>query len=158
MTGSKVAVDNALNPAWRDSIVHLIVSQSWNESLPSDLREQVMFNMTYGKGHALRQLAPNTGCYVNEVKQWPFLLSPHLDKRRYDSFPQWLTALYPRPTHTNQTGNHRFLGRTTPGFMQSSAAMIPRVYFGVVIVLVVRRGPRRRTEGCVLPFEAGWVN
>ncbi|GFF31211.1 FAD binding domain protein [Aspergillus udagawae] len=70
MTGSKVAVDNALNPAWRDSIVHLIVSQSWNESLPSDLREQVMFNMTYGKGHALRQLAPNTGCYVNEANPY----------------------------------------------------------------------------------------
>ncbi|KAG2006452.1 hypothetical protein GB937_008740 [Aspergillus fischeri] len=67
MTGSKVAVDNALNPAWRDSVVHLIVSQRWNESLPMALREQAVHNMTYGKGYALRQLAPDTGCYVNEA-------------------------------------------------------------------------------------------
>lgn len=34
-------------------------------------------------------------------------------------------------------------------YMQSRAAMIPRVCFGVVTVLVVRRGSRE-TEDCVL--------
>lgn len=67
MTGSATPVDNALNTAWRDSVVHLIVQQSWNESLPSALAEQTIYNMTYGRGYALRQLAPDTGCYFNEV-------------------------------------------------------------------------------------------
>ncbi|GKZ16856.1 hypothetical protein AbraIFM66951_006348 [Aspergillus brasiliensis] len=67
MTGSSTPVNNALTTAWRDSVVHLIVSQSWNESLPSTLAEQTIYNMTYGRGYALRQLAPDTGCYFNEA-------------------------------------------------------------------------------------------
>ncbi|KAF0326720.1 FAD binding domain protein, partial [Colletotrichum asianum] len=35
MTISQVPVDNALNPAWRDSVVHLITSQSWTDSTPN---------------------------------------------------------------------------------------------------------------------------
>ena len=70
MTGSSTPVDNALNTAWRDSVVHLIVQQSWNESLPSALAEQTIYNMTYGRGYALRQLAPDTGCYFNEVSSF----------------------------------------------------------------------------------------
>ncbi|PYI03591.1 FAD/FMN-containing dehydrogenase [Aspergillus sclerotiicarbonarius CBS 121057] len=70
MTGSSLQVDNALHPAWRDSVVHLIVSQGWNQSLPSALAEQVIHNMTYEKGYALRQLAPDTGCYVNEANSY----------------------------------------------------------------------------------------
>ncbi|RAK98770.1 uncharacterized protein BO80DRAFT_479249 [Aspergillus ibericus CBS 121593] len=70
MTGSRIPVDNALNPAWRDSVVHWIVSQSWNQSIPVPVAEQVVYNMTYGKGYALRQLAPDTGCYLNEANPY----------------------------------------------------------------------------------------
>ncbi|RDK43383.1 FAD/FMN-containing dehydrogenase [Aspergillus phoenicis ATCC 13157] len=79
MTGSSTPVDNALNTAWRESVVHLIVQQSWNESLPSALAEQTIYNMTYGRGYALRQLAPDTGCYFNEAN--PFE-------------PEWQTSFF----------------------------------------------------------------
>ena len=68
MTGSRAPVGNALNPAWRDSVVHIITSQSWDESLTPTVADQVVHNMTYQKGYALRQLAPDTGAYFNEVR------------------------------------------------------------------------------------------
>lgn len=68
MTGSRTPVDNALNTAWRDSVVHIITSQSWDESLPPAVADQVVHNMTYQKGYALRQLARDTGAYFNEVR------------------------------------------------------------------------------------------
>ncbi|GAB1209142.1 hypothetical protein APSETT445_007908 [Aspergillus pseudonomiae] len=67
MTGSRTPVDNALNPAWRDAVVHIITSQSWDESLTTAVADQAIHNMTYQKGYALRQLAPDTGAYFNEV-------------------------------------------------------------------------------------------
>ena len=67
MIGSTKPVDNALNPAWRDSIVHIITSQSWNDSLPEQTADETRREMTHGKGYALRQLAPDTGAYYNEV-------------------------------------------------------------------------------------------
>lgn len=68
MTGSKKPVDNALNPAWRDSIVHVITTQSWDDTLSDDLTTKATHDMTYKRGYALRQLAPDTGAYFNEVR------------------------------------------------------------------------------------------
>jgi hypothetical protein len=68
MTGSRTPVDNALNPAWRDSVVHIVTSQSWDESLTPAVADQVVHNMTYQKGYSLRQLTPDTGAYFNEVR------------------------------------------------------------------------------------------
>ncbi|KAE8422984.1 hypothetical protein BDV36DRAFT_279501 [Aspergillus pseudocaelatus] len=70
MTGSKVPVDNALNPAWRDTVVHLISSQSWDDSLPQSIADQTIEDVTYIKGYALRQLAPGTGAYFNEANRY----------------------------------------------------------------------------------------
>ncbi|OGM44436.1 FAD binding domain protein [Aspergillus bombycis] len=94
MTGSRTPVDNALNPAWRDAVVHIITSQSWDESLPPPVADQVVHNMTYQKGYALRQLAPDTGAYFNEANanepnwQWSFFGSGYARlqaiKQKYD--------------------------------------------------------------------------
>ncbi|RJE24366.1 FAD binding domain protein [Aspergillus sclerotialis] len=78
MTGSKKPVDNALNPAWREAIVHVITGQSWDDTLSDDLAAKAVYDMTYKRGYALRQLAPDTGAYVNEANpnepdwQWSF--------------------------------------------------------------------------------------
>ncbi|KAB8069122.1 hypothetical protein BDV29DRAFT_161738 [Aspergillus leporis] len=78
MTGSRKPVDNALNPAWRDSIVHVITTQSWDDTLSDDLATKAIHDMTFKRGYALRQLAPDTGAYVNEANtnepdwQWSF--------------------------------------------------------------------------------------
>ena len=73
MTGSKISVDNALNPAWREAVVHVITGQSWDDTLSDDLAAKAVHDMTYKRGYALRQLAPDTGAYVNEVR--PFFRS-----------------------------------------------------------------------------------
>ncbi|PLB51463.1 FAD-binding domain-containing protein [Aspergillus steynii IBT 23096] len=67
MTGSRVPVDNALNPAWRDSVMHLIVSQNWDQSVPSAVADKVKHNMAHQRGAVLRRLAPETGAYFNEA-------------------------------------------------------------------------------------------
>jgi len=74
MTASKMPVDNALNPAWRDSVVHIITTQSWDDTLPQDIAHRTIEEMTYDKGYALRQLAPDSGAYYNEVSAWKSFL------------------------------------------------------------------------------------
>ncbi|KAJ5681032.1 hypothetical protein N7536_012171 [Penicillium majusculum] len=94
MTASDIPVDNALNPAWRDSSVHIITTQTWDDTLPHDLREQAIHDMTFKRGYALRKLAPDTGAYFNEANsyepnwQWSFWGSNyprlHAIKQKYD--------------------------------------------------------------------------
>lgn len=67
MTVSKVPVDNALNPVWRETAVHLITKQQWDDTLPENVANETIHEMTYGKGYALRRLAPDSGAYINEV-------------------------------------------------------------------------------------------
>jgi hypothetical protein len=71
MTIGKKPADNALNPVWRDTVVHLISEQNWNDTLPSDVAEKTIDNMIWDKGYALRQLAPDSGAYINEVSSFP---------------------------------------------------------------------------------------
>ncbi|KAF5514854.1 putative FAD-linked oxidoreductase [Colletotrichum fructicola] len=68
MTISQVPVDNALNPAWRDSVVHLITSQSWTDSTPNTTVSTLVNEMTYNKLNILRELNPETGTYLNEKR------------------------------------------------------------------------------------------
>jgi len=57
----------SLNPAWRNTIVHLIVVSSWPDGIPQDLIDTVYFDITYKKTEALRKLSPETGAYFNEA-------------------------------------------------------------------------------------------
>ncbi|RSL93328.1 hypothetical protein CDV31_014764 [Fusarium ambrosium] len=50
MTASSVAVDNALNPAWRDTVLHLIAKESWKDSLPYTQANAALDDMTNVKG------------------------------------------------------------------------------------------------------------
>ncbi|KAK1138616.1 hypothetical protein N8T08_002146 [Aspergillus melleus] len=78
MTVGKTPVDSALNPAWRDTVVHLITGQHWDDTLSEDIANETVYDMTYDKGYALRQLAPDSGAYINEANsyepnwQWSF--------------------------------------------------------------------------------------
>lgn len=49
-------------------MVHYIVSASWDDSLPEDQAKQAQDDMTNHRGYALRQLAPDSGAYWNEVR------------------------------------------------------------------------------------------
>ena len=67
MTISHRNVDSALNPAWREAAVHLISSVSWDDQLPESDVEKAISVVTNETGYALRQLAPDSGVYFNEV-------------------------------------------------------------------------------------------
>ncbi|KAI1453540.1 FAD-binding domain-containing protein [Annulohypoxylon moriforme] len=78
LTISHDPVDNSLNPAFRDTVVHLITEQSWTDSLPASNASRLVNEMTYGKLNKLRSLAPESGAYLNEANiyepgwQWSF--------------------------------------------------------------------------------------
>lgn len=45
----------------------MIVKTSWNDALPKERIQQLHDDMTNKTGRAMRQLSPDSGCYVNEV-------------------------------------------------------------------------------------------
>ncbi|KAI0465647.1 FAD-binding domain-containing protein [Xylaria cf. heliscus] len=59
-------VDNALNPAWRNTTVHMNVAETWKDSTPYTQTWIINDLMTNVRGAALRSLAPGTGVYYNE--------------------------------------------------------------------------------------------
>ncbi|PIA97384.1 hypothetical protein CB0940_05797 [Cercospora beticola] len=77
-TGSSRKVDNALNPAWRDTAVHFIVSESWPHDTPSEVVDEAMAAMEQS-AYQLRSIAPDSGAYINE---------------RGDFVPDWQKTLY----------------------------------------------------------------
>ncbi|KAI0433349.1 hypothetical protein F5Y09DRAFT_329057 [Xylaria sp. FL1042] len=94
MTVSSTPVDNALNPAWRDTAIHLIVEQEWDDSTPDSQVNAMVDDMTYNKLNTLRELDPGSGAYLNEANdfepgwQWSFF-GPHYGrlyaiKAKYD--------------------------------------------------------------------------
>lgn len=67
MTISHKAVNNSLNPAWRDANVHLISSVQWDDTLSALDANRAIEAVTNNTGYVLRQLAPDSGVYYNEV-------------------------------------------------------------------------------------------
>ncbi|KAF2103040.1 FAD binding domain-containing protein, partial [Rhizodiscina lignyota] len=59
-------LDTALNPAWRDAVVHLITTEGWVDGSPESEINDVYNDITYNRTRALRQLAPDSGAYFNE--------------------------------------------------------------------------------------------
>lgn len=56
----------SLNPAWRDTLVHLIVVEGWQDGSPQKVIEAVHKDVT-AKTQKLRALSPDTGAYFNEA-------------------------------------------------------------------------------------------
>jgi hypothetical protein len=100
MAGSMIAsakpVDNALNPAWRDTAVHMIVKASWSKSLSSTQVQRIHERMTNRVGYAMRKISPDSGCYVNEVSsELLFTFEGTADLMWCDQYePDWQWALY----------------------------------------------------------------
>ncbi|KAF2183999.1 FAD binding domain protein [Zopfia rhizophila CBS 207.26] len=83
LAGSLIAsskpVNNALNPAWRGTAVHMIVKINWSDNLPEEQVLHFHDMMTNKTGYAMRKLSPDSGCYVNECDQYE---------------PNWQWAMY----------------------------------------------------------------
>ncbi|KAL8950369.1 MAG: hypothetical protein Q9222_003586 [Ikaeria aurantiellina] len=76
--GGQVARDAAdpfsgVNPAWRTSYVHNIVARGWAPGADEATRNAVYSDITDVKVRAMKDLAPDTGAYMNEL----FTPSPH---------------------------------------------------------------------------------
>ena len=80
--GGQVSRDGAdpysgLNPAWRKTYVHNVVARGWAPGSDQATKDAVHRDITYTKVQALKDLAPNTGSYMNEVKSpFPFFFFP----------------------------------------------------------------------------------
>lgn len=68
--GGVISVPNALsgvNPAWRRSYVHNYCGRGWLDKTDYATATAIHHDITYTKGGALREFAPDTGAYMNEA-------------------------------------------------------------------------------------------
>ncbi|KAL8730235.1 MAG: hypothetical protein Q9166_004212 [cf. Caloplaca sp. 2 TL-2023] len=70
--GGQVARDGAdpysgVNPAWRTAYVHNIVARGWAPGTDEETRNAIYSDITNVKVQAMKELAPDTGAYMNEV-------------------------------------------------------------------------------------------
>lgn len=61
-------LETGLNPAWRNTVVHFLTVGGWPEGASESLARAVRNDITFNKTRALRELAPDSGAYLNEVK------------------------------------------------------------------------------------------
>ncbi|OCL06355.1 FAD-binding domain-containing protein [Glonium stellatum] len=60
---------DAVNPAWRKAYAHFIVGVTW-EPLNETAKKELEWQLTYNYTQALRDLAPDSGAYVNEADKY----------------------------------------------------------------------------------------
>ncbi|KAL8627462.1 hypothetical protein Q9189_006839 [Teloschistes chrysophthalmus] len=73
--GGQVARDgddkcSGVNPAWRTSYVHNIVARGWAPGADEATKKEVYGDITDGKVGAMKDLAPDTGAYMNEADRF----------------------------------------------------------------------------------------
>ena len=73
--GGQVFADAAdpysgVNPAWREAYVHHIVARGWAPGSSNATIQGVYNDITTVKTQALKDLSPNTGCYMNEADRF----------------------------------------------------------------------------------------
>ncbi|TGO31595.1 hypothetical protein BHYA_0496g00020 [Botrytis hyacinthi] len=70
LTISSEPIDNALNPVWRNTTLHLNVVQPWDDSITETDVKNLIDNMTYNSLDALRRFDPASGAYLNEANAY----------------------------------------------------------------------------------------
>lgn len=60
----------SMNPAWRNTLTHLIVYETWRDGVPQALIESVYRDITEKKVQPLREMSPETGAYFNECDSY----------------------------------------------------------------------------------------
>lgn len=61
---------SGVNPAWRQTYVHNIVARGWAPGSSDATIRAVYEDITYNKTQAMKELAPDTGCYMNEADRF----------------------------------------------------------------------------------------
>lgn len=91
---SKSDALSSVNPAWRRSYMHNYCGRGWLDDADYETVTDIHHDISYNKGGAMREFAPDTGAYMNEADwQDPWYLQdfygeelPVLEavKRKYD--------------------------------------------------------------------------
>lgn len=58
--------DNAVNPAWRETVMHAIVASMWDASLPEPEVKKASDILTFDWMQRLRDVSPDAGSYMSE--------------------------------------------------------------------------------------------
>lgn len=146
-TGSPVAVNNGLNPAWRDSIIHFIANEAYPTDVSSEVADAVTSDMSE-TAYKLRQLAPDSGAYINEVSaslQW------HGDK--IDMTDISFSSAAP----SSLTSRRLCTATTTPASSRSSTRSTPRACSGVTSALPATSGTQERMVGSARGAGLEWT-
>lgn len=61
---------SGVNPAWRKSYVHNIVARGWAPGTDQATTDSIRKDITEVKVQAMKDLAPDTGCYMNEADRY----------------------------------------------------------------------------------------
>ncbi len=82
---------SGVNPAWRKTYVHNIVARGWAPGSSNATIQAVYDDITYNKTQAMKDLAPSTGCYMNEADRFDpdYLLDFYGEHRRRLSEIKW---------------------------------------------------------------------
>ncbi|KAK2746212.1 hypothetical protein FQN57_003334 [Myotisia sp. PD_48] len=71
VAGGQVArnkhVDSALNPSWREALVHVVLTRRWTSDTPFEEQERIHTNLTKVEVPLLAAVEPEMGAYVNEA-------------------------------------------------------------------------------------------
>ncbi|EEP79262.1 predicted protein [Uncinocarpus reesii 1704] len=71
VAGGQVAknkdIQVSLNPAWRKTLVHFVISRGWKEDTPLAEQRSIQSNLTNVEVPMLKRLEPDMGAYVNEA-------------------------------------------------------------------------------------------
>ena len=61
---------SGVNPAWRKSYVHNVVARGWSPGTDQAAIDAIRKDITTVKVQAMKDLAPDTGCYMNEADRY----------------------------------------------------------------------------------------
>jgi hypothetical protein len=62
--------NSGVNPGWRTSYVHNIVARGWAPGTSEAEKSAIHADITNVKTQAMKAIAPNTGCYMNEADRF----------------------------------------------------------------------------------------
>jgi hypothetical protein len=79
-TAVKPPTDNAVLPAWRDALAHVIVGAEWNFTSTWETIHDVSLYVTNWMD-VVREIAPNSGAYMSEAH----LIEPNLQEAFYST-------------------------------------------------------------------------
>ena len=81
--------DTAVNPAWRETVSHMISGVEWPMYAPAEQQMAIRHNFTHGRMQRWRDISPGSGAYLSESDR----MEPNFQWSFYGSYYPKLLAL-----------------------------------------------------------------